>query len=176
MPVKNVRSPEQWEALSAVMDFNGKTVLDVGCGYGDLLLFAKDAGATVTGVDNNIEQAIATRKRGLLVACSDICQYLDQCRVYYDVAFCFSVLPYVDADAVLSKLARSADTTFIEAQLCGDGPGTFYNEEELRGTLLEHWDSVTRIGETKVEIRDTIRAIWMCERGKEMEAGTGVAA
>ena len=175
MPV-NVRSPKQWEALSAVMGFSGKRVLDVGCGHGDLLVFAKRAGATVTGVDSNIEVARLARERGLIVACVDICQYLDRYREHYDIAFCFSVLPYVDADAVLHRLSRVADTVFIEAQLCGDGPGTFYNEEELRGTLLEYWDSVERIGETKVEIRDTIRAIWMCERGKEMEAGTGVAA
>lgn len=161
----NTRSPAQWTALSAVMDFKYKTVLDVGCGYGDLLLYAKRAGADVWGVDRDLEIARITRKRGLPVACMDINDFAKKYRVFYnDIVFCFSVLPYLtDLDKTLANLVKIAGTAFIECQLEGDGPGYFADEEALRDKLLEYWPKVSRIGETRVKIRNTVRAIWMCE-------------
>jgi hypothetical protein len=90
---------------------------------------------------------------------------MDKCG-HFDTVFCFSVLPYVNIERTLCNLSRVADVAFIEAQLKGDGPGVFEDEGELKEVLLQHWDSVDRIGETRVEIRNTIRAIWMCKGGK----------
>jgi SAM-dependent methyltransferase len=163
----NVRSPEQWAAISAVMDFEGKTVLDVGCGYGDLLLFAQEAGAKVVGVDENPNIALTARERGLDVFCGDLNFYMSQSKTHYDIVFCFSVLPYVfGKDRTLANLAAIADVAFIEVQLFGDGPGYFTDEDELYDSLRQHWRNVTRVGQTIVEVRNTVRAIWMCDNTK----------
>jgi SAM-dependent methyltransferase len=159
----NTRSPAQWAVLDAVMDFKGKYVLDAGCGYGDLISFAQDAGATVLGVEHNKEIASVARESGVDVVCKDINIFMESLRTHCDIAFCFSVLPYVPVPSTLRNLSEIADVTFIEAQLYGDGPGNFGSEDDLRETLLQYWNTVTRIGETEVKIRNTIRAIWMCE-------------
>jgi SAM-dependent methyltransferase len=162
----NVRSPEQWAAIRRVYDFDGKDVLDIGCGRGDLMLYAQNAGAYVIGVDNNRETVAKTIERGVSVILSDLELYLKSTVTYYDVAFCFSVLPYVNMDRTLFGLWNIADVTFIECQLEGDGPGKL-TEQALRNKLLVFWNKVTKIGFTVVEGRNTIRPIWMCEKGEK---------
>jgi SAM-dependent methyltransferase len=164
----NTRSPAQWAAMRDALDWKGKWVLDVGCGYGDLLLFAREAGAHVFGVDHNEEVVKAATGRGLPVVCADINEYMERGE-YGHVVFCFSVLPYNDCDRTLANLAKIADVAFIEVQLLGDGPGYFASEDQLRETLEGYWDDVTRVGETQVQIRNTIRAIWMCRKGETGE-------
>ena len=53
MKVHNTRSPEQWKILSGAVDWNGKTVIDLGCGYGDILFMAHEHGAYCVGIDRN---------------------------------------------------------------------------------------------------------------------------
>jgi len=158
MPVVNLRSPEQWKAISAAYDFKGKYVIDVGCGHGDLLHFARDAGAKVFGIDKN---ATLIEALDVPAVTMDIEYFLPKTWEYFDVAFCFSVLPYVNMGIVLDGLKRVATTIFIECQLIGDGPGTL-TEDELKAELESRWDSVKRIGQTVVKGRNTIRPIWMC--------------
>lgn len=165
----NTRSPAQWAVLKDALDWNDKWVLDAGCGHGDLLLYAKQAGAHVFGIEANPDIALSTRDRGVPVICLDLNEYME-CSIgldHYDAAICFSVLPYVDVGRTLHNLSEIADMAFIEAQLVGDGPGCFTDEDELQDRLLEYWPKVTRIGETRVEIRDAVRAVWKCEHDTE---------
>jgi SAM-dependent methyltransferase len=162
----NIRSPEQWSILCQVYDFDGKEVLDVGCGHGDLLVLAKQAGAYVIGVDNNKDIVPETRGRNLPVMFQDLEYYLAATISQYDAAFCFSVLPYVkNPDRVLRGLHYVAETVFVEWQMRGDGPGTL-TEEQIFAKLSEHWGSVKKIGFTVVEYRGTKRPIWMCRKGE----------
>lgn len=159
----NTRSPEQWDIIRAEVDFVGKKVLDLGCGHGDLLMFAQNAGANVLGVDN--KSTITTKQRKIPVLPMSIQDYLLRRPSHFDVVFCFSVLPYVrDIDAILDGLRDIADIAFVEVQLKGDGPGTM-TEAELWGLLAEQWESVRKIGHTVVQGRNTERPIWLCERG-----------
>jgi 2-polyprenyl-3-methyl-5-hydroxy-6-metoxy-1,4-benzoquinol methylase len=50
----------------------GQTLLDVGCGNGDFLLNARDAGWNVSGVDPDPKAALAAAQRGLDVRCGSI--------------------------------------------------------------------------------------------------------
>ena len=160
----NLRSPEQWAIISAEIDFAHKKVLDLGCGHGDLMLFAREAGGLVLGVDLNPSPTAIGRR--LPVLPMSIQDYLARRPVRFDIVFCFSVLPYVrDTDALLDGLRDIADMALIECQLTGDGPGTM-TEAELWELLGTRWESVRKIGQTVVQGRNTIRPIWLCERGK----------
>jgi len=159
----NSRSPEQWDIISAEVELSGKRVLDLGCGHGDLLMFAQQAGANVLGVD--IKPTVTTKLREITVLPMSIQDYLVRRPSRFDIVFCFSVLPYVgDTSALLDGLRDIADIALVESQLVGDGPGTM-TEAELWGLLAERWESVRKIGHTTVLGRDTIRPIWLCERG-----------
>jgi len=159
----NIRSPEQWGIISAEVDFAGKTVLDLGCGHGDLLMFARNAGANVLGVDN--KPTPTTKIREIPVLPMSIQDYLLRRPSHFDVVFCFSVLPYIrDVGTILDGMRHIADIALIECQLVGDGPGTM-TEAELWELLGKRWESVRKIGHTVVEGRNTERPIWLCERG-----------
>lgn len=51
---------------------HGQTLLDIGCGNGDFLLKARDAGWTVSGIDPDPKAVLAATRRGLDVQCGDI--------------------------------------------------------------------------------------------------------
>lgn len=162
MPV-NTRSPEQWAIISKEVEFARKKVLDLGCGHGDLLVFAQNAGANVLGVD--IKLTPTTKLREIPVLPMSIQDYLLRRPSHFDVVFCFSVLPYIrDVGTILDGMRHIADIALIECQLVGDGPGTM-TEAELWEILAERWESVRQIGRTVVVGRNTERPIWLCERG-----------
>lgn len=161
MPV-NVRSPRQWEILSAAYDFQGKRVLDVGCGHADLLYFAQRAGAKVLGIERNtgINQPVP-------VIHADLVEYL-RSSDGFDAAICFSVLPYLpDPEEAMLHLAYVADVTFIECQYKGDGPGMIADDAEMLALLQRFWLDVQKIGYTTVAIRNVQRSIWMCRQKGE---------
>jgi len=179
-PVHNTRAPAQWEIISQYVDFDGKTVLDLGCGYGDLLWRAWAAGAkSIVGVDSNFEiqkrlgeiafnAGISMRipDPPFVPEWSTIRNYILQRNSGADIIFCFSVLPYLkNAHDILKWIFSHSSVALIECQYQGDGPGPFYLRDDCD---MRRWldkvgfKTVEPIGKTLVEGRGAYRTIWMC--------------
>jgi SAM-dependent methyltransferase len=168
------------EHIAANENFRGASVLDLGCGYGDLLLGSAFAGAVdITGVDQNLYCLdIARRKIAKLMPTGvrfrflfmdiDIRSVLGNSLSWYDIAFCTSVLPYLEnREMVLSFLSARSSTTFVEMQYYGDGPGPadIKNDNDMRDMLCKHWSEVEKIGETRTGRTPPTRSIWKCSVG-----------
>lgn len=163
----NVRSPKQWAIISEQVDFKDKTVLDVGCGKGDILFRVFDAGAQVTGIDKddaNIRYIHNIRP--------EVDLFFDDIELmtthWVDIIICFSVLPYLKRPEITLKwISHHSDIAFIECQYAGDGPGFAFltDNDAMREWLLVagQFEKVQPIGHTIVEGRNKNRFIWMCE-------------
>ncbi len=179
-PIHNKRAPAQWEIIDRHVDFEGKSVLDLGCGYADILWRCYRAGAVlITGVDHNTEIINSNKaaKQKLIGAhqalinfyCMSISDFIDTAasQIVDDIIICFSILPYLDdVPATLRWIHNHSWQALIEYQTYGDGPGPEWHktDDDMR-RVLEHagWTSVNRIGATHVAIRDKWRSIWLCE-------------
>lgn len=176
--VHNWRAPEIWEAIKRHVDFKGKSVVDEGCGGGDMLLYAHHAGACeVVGIDSDLDVLTQTRERiqgvpGIttwyleLATMEKLEAGLEETsigRCVYDIALCLSVLPYVsDMEGALRVLQCTAEASIIECQYEGDGPGVVKDDAEMLSILRGYWGEVRQIGQTHVEERDKWRTIWLC--------------
>lgn len=169
----NVRSPQQWEIISKQVDFEGKTVLDLGCGKGDILCRAFEVGAVVFGVDKdgkNIEyiEEIHPEISGIMQGDVSYLLSLNLDVGIVAIAICFSVLPYLqNPGAVLKWINDHSVIAFIECQYAGDGPGLAFliDNEAMKDWLLVagQFKKVENIGHTLIEGRNKRRYIWMCE-------------
>ena len=197
----NSRAEQHWQIVSGRVDFAGKTVADLGVGYGDLSMRAIGAGAYVVGFDKDISPFVnRTRKAGFqsaklnfdtnvhlssvinvskasgtypLVVCAetDLELLTHDNKKKYDVAMCFSVLPYLsEPKSLLSWMQENAVISFIECQYFGDGPGleTIKNDYDMLEWLSSMrqpfgWEHIERIGKTHIVDRDMYRTVWMCK-------------
>ena len=182
-PTHNQRAPEQWRIISEHVDFDGKTVLDLGCGHGDLLWRTLVAGAeSCHGIEqeqsiiDECNQAVFELMSGGIVFSQTsierwmraIDERMPPGQEYVaNVAICFSVLPYLDnPTATLHWIRQHSQQALIECQLSGDGPGFDWLKcpQDMRRWLDSiGWQSVERIGETTVKDRGTKRGIWLCQ-------------
>jgi SAM-dependent methyltransferase len=168
LEIHNVRSPEQWEIISRHIDFKGKTVLDLGCGKGDILFRAFKAGAQVLGIDSdgaNVKHNLEIHPEIKVVVDDIEFMILDR---QVDIAICFSVLPYLKRPAsTLEWINIHSEVALIECQYAGDGPGFAFlkGNGDMREWLLDvgQFKKVKVIGKTLVEGRNKKRYIWMCE-------------
>jgi SAM-dependent methyltransferase len=168
MVVHNVRSPEQWSIISRHIDFQGKTVLDLGCGKGDILFRAFEAGAKAIGIDLVAENVkyIQETYPDIEVAVDNIESMIEIFGI--DIIICFSVLPYLrNPGVILQWINGHSDIAFIECQYAGDGPGFsgIHDSNDMREWLLTsgQFKKAEPIGYTLVEGRNKKRYIWMCE-------------
>lgn len=174
--VINTRSPKMWQYISSHIDFTDKTVIDLGCGYGDLALFASAAGAaSVLAVDSDpvIAKKLERRVRAagfrstVTVIAADIEEFLPVALKRWDVAIMTSVLPYLkNMNKAMYHMSYIAEVSIIEAQYAGDGPGLEYieNDGDMKKYLEHFWDRVEKVGETKLDIRPATRSIWVCRQ------------
>lgn len=171
MDVHNGRSPEQWEIISKRVDFADKSVIDLGCGYGDILAMCRAARALEIGIERDERIAVSAMKRypGLNVwvfSIEDVMELKETPDLHFDVSICFSVLPYLDdPDAALDWMRTVSGIALIECQYHGDGPGPerLKNDDDMRRWLEGiGWKSVEPIGKNLVKIRNLYRTIWMC--------------
>jgi len=165
----NSRNPEIWTAVQNAVDFKGKSVVDLGCGYGDMLLRAHSAGASpIIGIDKDIRIA-KERVEGKDIELIEGCLYewLKSSDDIYDIMVCFSVLPYMKSmSRVLHRMWLRSRPALIECQYQGDGPGVVEDDVEMYRHLYRFWPEVYRIGESEVKIRGTTRTIWLCNDTK----------
>jgi len=172
-PPYNKRIPKMWEIIAANVDFDGKTVLDLGCGYGDFAMRCCVAGArAVTAIDYDpgvfvevadIVNAARAPVNLLLGKIEDLGNWSP-----FDIVSCFSVLPYVDdPQATLRWMADHGRVCLIEMQYAGDGPGLdeVKSDADMQALLEQAgFVTITALGFTEIEERHARRTIWKCER------------
>lgn len=173
METYNTRAPDMWSLISKNVDFEGKSVLDLGCGYGDFLLLAHYAGASkIAGVDNNSRIISKVRERiDKKAKNSHIRLYIEDIETLslkdWDIVLCFSVLPYLNnPDKLLNKIYFNSKIALIEAQYQGEPYclQNIKNDKDMREWLQSiGWDCITNLGYTDVEIRNAKRTIWRCK-------------
>lgn len=165
--------PAIWDIIAANVDFDGKTVLDLGCGYGDFAMRCCVAGAhSVAAIDNDpgvfVEVADIINVAGapvnlLLGKIEDLGNWPP-----FDIVACFSVLPYLDdPQKVLRWMVDHGRVCLIEMQYAGDGPGldSIKNDADMRAFLEQaEFSSITALGFTEIAERHARRTIWKCER------------
>jgi SAM-dependent methyltransferase len=128
-------------AAGGALTVAGRRVLDVGCGTGDWLRGALDAGASGAGIDSSAEMLARARARGLALARADARMLPVRNRVFdlARAAFCAGYLE--DPELLIAELARIVR------------PGgrvwlaDFHPDAVARG-----WKRAFRTGETTCEI------------------------
>ena len=159
-----------WRHISREIDFREKYVLDVGCGYGDFLWRAYVAGAEkVWGMDK--EKKFSCHNENIVFVNEDI-EYFStfgpsKAQPEPDVAFCFSVLPYIDDQVALLRQLSFIQECVVEFQY---KPEPYcvrvQTDDEAEKLLSKHWAYVKNIGKTYVEERRVSRTLWYLTGGK----------
>lgn len=176
-PIYNQRAPLMWAIIAPCVDVAGRTVVDLGCGYGDLLLRTAVAGAReVLGVEGDPRIAMITHERirqagygdRVLVTEEDLDAWAAGFPARWDVGFCCSVLPYLrEPRGFLRAMAAACTVGVVECQYAGDGPGPDFlrSDDDMRALLAAAgWTTIRAIGKTHVTAgRDCWRTIWRCE-------------
>lgn len=168
----NSRAEEMWAFITDDTSFKGKTVIDVGCGHGDFCYLSQRQGASfVLGVDKDPYAVMDAMQKypGIYWTVSD---FDDDSYPFaqYDIALCFSVLPYSsDKPKFIDKLSWLAKTVFFEVQYEGDGIGTIKDDDDMRRTLFQWWRNVNKVGSTYIKGRDKWRSIWKLTEGIKWE-------
>lgn len=168
----NTRAPEMWSIISDAVDFEGKSVLDLGCGGGDMLIYSHHAGADkIVGIDKDSRTISDTRIRiDEIIPDSGITLSIDNIESMemsnFDIIMCFSVLPYLSRpEEMLNKIRNHSSVALIECQYTGDGYGfeeINNNRAMLQWLLQVGWNRVSNLGYTDVKIRKAKRTIWKC--------------
>lgn len=184
-PDQNTRAEAMWRIISQRVDFRSKRVIDLGCGTGDFLWRPVIAGAkTVMGGDIDLYKPPCKywwiTKTEVLVALTflDINSAIrgdfeEVINGLFDIAFCFSVLPYLDdVPATLKWMSSNFPLCLIECQYAGDGPGlpNIGADKGMMQLLFSNgFDSAIPLGRTYPEDRTfsngepVYRTIWLCE-------------
>lgn len=168
----NTRSSEIWHVIAPSVNWLGARVLDLGCGWGDMLIHCALAGVReVWGVDHDQEMISHAAHRtvkypSIYTVRYDALGWLDMVRGNYGVILCLSTLPYLGIRMGLEAIRARCKVAIVECQYHGDGPGpAFLKGDDDMQELLSRvgFRYVTRLGHTHIEDRDTNRTIWRAE-------------
>lgn len=85
---------------------SGLKVLDVGCGFGDLLIYLKSRGCDTTGVDLDPRAAAQAREYGVTVHVGDLADLALPTAAYDVSVMCHSLEHVSDPNRELAELAR----------------------------------------------------------------------
>lgn len=183
----NTRAKEMWRIISQEVDFRHKRVVDLGCGTGDFLWRAYEAGADqVVGIDKSEKIGVLPqeytrmlkpniKRFGAIGVCAwDLNDFFaitpkDNKNPIYDIAMCFSVIPYLDDPrAFMNWMANSFPISLIEVQYTKEPYNIGKaNDSQMAQLLIDcGFNTTTPIGSTYVAIpsRNTWRTIWRCEK------------
>ena len=180
-PDQNKRAELMWRAISREVDFRRKKVIDLGCGTGDFLWRTWIAGARFTwGIERNYavikpffedtldEEGKRPYSSQITIGIQDLNTMRGELIVDYDIAMCFSVLPYLDDPAkTVQWMSDMFPLCIIEAQYepepyCMKRIGS---DTGMTQFLLDNgFHKVRPIGKTYIDIRDTWRTIWLCQK------------
>jgi 2-polyprenyl-3-methyl-5-hydroxy-6-metoxy-1,4-benzoquinol methylase len=173
-PTKNSRAPEMWWAMKPYVCSNSiKSVIDLGCGMGDISIRCLMNGKSVKMVDSNKEQLDIGRSKIQELSKGGLNTTVEYCEStisdfiklgnYSDGMICFSVLPYLsdtEVSDVLNYMKSHSKISFVEIQSKDDGPGKL-SEEQIFDLLEGHgFSKIENIGSTLVDYRNKKRIIW----------------
>lgn len=171
----NTRMPKIWAAIETAVEIEGKRVIDLGCGGGDLVRRCHLAGAKhVLGIDRDPDLVFGRKKtwkgvvRGVVLAEMNINALVARNHQWdppFDIAFCMSVLPYLRPwQDALRWIHATFDLAVIECQYWTDGPGPaeIRDAGDMKYLLQQHWDRVDLIGASYVVDSGAARDIWRC--------------
>lgn len=176
----NIRALEMWEQISEHVVFRNKSVIDLGCGYGDLLVYAWQGGGafSITGVDHDKDnlsiclekfECFLDNPRYSLIK-EDLDFWSPPSGEEFDIAICTSVLPYLmNPHWLLKWMSSNVDISIIECQYEGDGPGMISGDKHMHAWLSRYWGSVKEIGYTVVGYRNAKRTIWLCKNERRID-------
>ena len=99
---------------SIIGDVNGKSVLDVGCGWGQALLYFKNKGLTCYGFDPAVDAIMFAQKRGLNVQVAGM-DTIDVFKRKFDVVTLINVLEHL---AEPDKVLREIRSTVLNPDGC----------------------------------------------------------
>lgn len=174
-PIHNERAKRQWKIINKYANFKDKSVIDLGCGYADILMRCYKAGAQLCcGVEKDV--TIATEASLRVDSLSKVIGqdiFIIQSNIEWaenwpmDYAICFSVLPYLDNPILTLQWIRyHSKVVFIECQYKGDGPGFGWIEgdDDMESWLkLVGFRNVKAIGKTLIRHKKKYRTIWMAK-------------
>ena len=160
-------SVKRWEMISQHMDFNGKTVLDLGCATGYFSFQAAKSGAvSVVGVDHDPKAIEVCRVAAEVFNVKNV-EF--ECKTagvligrQFDVAFAMAVLNWMgktNAGLWLAWARGNIETLWAEVPVRGDGLGGanwLRDEVDVKRWLLRFFGNVEAVG--RVETRNTRKA------------------
>ena len=174
--MKNYRNPraiEIWDHITSYVDFTGKTVVDLGCGYGDFSILAHMSGASyITAYDNDEFNIKSMKSRLNNIPVVVRLDNIEKCPLNNaDIGMCLSVLPYLkDPDLLLRRMSTRCNTVLIECQYNGDYDGFHYIRDDNDMSMWlssAGFNHIEMIGKTKIEHIDVERSIWLCSVQKQ---------
>lgn len=88
--------PRKWEHDVALDDLQGcQTLLEIGCGFGDFVVRARETGIQAEGIDLNESAVRTAQQRGLPVQQLDLREAVDRYPLRFDAVCSFQVLEHV---------------------------------------------------------------------------------
>ena len=133
-------------------------LLDLGCGWGDLLTFFQNQGfKNLYGIDASPQQVEIANKLGLgNVICGDLFQYIDKLNFEnkkFHIISAFNLLEHIDKDQILPFLKKLNNLLYDGGKLLLEIPDANSNF----GSRTRYWDFTHKTSFTPTSIRQVLR-------------------